>query len=93
MEKFKDTIVVSRIISDVMKAKGIGMFRTFRVGDLLWGYEDPLLKELKQFVSDDHFGLFYKVSSIKPLTLNTKAESFCSACASDMNDSNHVSCL
>uniref|UniRef100_A0A8C1NRX4 Scavenger receptor class B, member 2c n=1 Tax=Cyprinus carpio TaxID=7962 RepID=A0A8C1NRX4_CYPCA len=60
MEKFKDTIVVSRIISDVMKAKGIGMFRTFRVGDLLWGYEDPLLKELKQFVSDDHFGLFYK---------------------------------
>uniref|UniRef100_A0A8C2JHB8 Scavenger receptor class B, member 2c n=1 Tax=Cyprinus carpio TaxID=7962 RepID=A0A8C2JHB8_CYPCA len=30
------------------------------IGDLLWGYEDPLLKELKQFVSDDHFGLFYK---------------------------------
>uniref|UniRef100_A0A672PZC5 Scavenger receptor class B, member 2c n=1 Tax=Sinocyclocheilus grahami TaxID=75366 RepID=A0A672PZC5_SINGR len=63
MEKFKDTLLVSRIISDVMKAKGIGMFRTFRVGDLLWGYEDPLLKELKQFVPDDHFGLFFKVSS------------------------------
>ncbi|XP_016325649.1 lysosome membrane protein 2-like [Sinocyclocheilus anshuiensis] len=63
MEKFKDTLLVSRIISDVMKAKGIGMFRTFRVGDLLWGYEDPLLKELKQFVSDDHFGLFFKKNS------------------------------
>ncbi|XP_026091152.1 lysosome membrane protein 2-like [Carassius auratus] len=60
MEKYKDTVLISRIISDVMKAKGIGMFKTFRVGDLLWGYEDPLLKELKQFVSDDHFGLFYK---------------------------------
>lgn len=63
MEKFKDTFSVKRIISDLMKANGIGIFRTFRVGDLLWGYEDPLLKVIKPMVEmDDHFGLFYKVS-------------------------------
>lgn len=61
MEKFKDTFSVKRIISDLMKANGIGIFRTFRVGDLLWGYEDPLLKVIKPMVEmDDHFGLFYK---------------------------------
>ncbi|KAF4099000.1 lysosome membrane protein 2c [Onychostoma macrolepis] len=61
MEKFKDTFSVKRIISDLMIANGIGIFRTFRVGDLLWGYEDPLLKIIKHVVEmDDHFGLFYK---------------------------------
>ncbi|KAK2872218.1 hypothetical protein Q8A67_022115 [Cirrhinus molitorella] len=62
MEKYKDTFLIARIISDLMKAKGISLFGTFRVGDLLWGYEDPLLQELKRarIVQDDHFGLFYK---------------------------------
>lgn len=59
MEKYKDSIL-ARLISDLMKAKGVGVFETFRVGDLLWGYEDPLLKELHMLVPDDHFGLFYK---------------------------------
>lgn len=63
MEKFKDHAVISRIISDLMRSMSIGVFGTFRVGDLLWGYEDPLLKALKLFVPDDHFGLFYKVTS------------------------------
>ncbi|XP_065099686.1 lysosome membrane protein 2c [Paramisgurnus dabryanus] len=62
MERFKDAVIMSRIIHDLMLSKGIGVFGTFRVGDLLWGYEDPLLKDLKKFVPtlDDNFGLFYK---------------------------------
>ncbi|XP_067231943.1 lysosome membrane protein 2c [Chanodichthys erythropterus] len=62
MEKYKDTFLVSRIISDLMKSLSVGVFKTFSVGDLLWGYEDPLLKEFKVFepALDDHFGLFYK---------------------------------
>ncbi|KAL0163469.1 hypothetical protein M9458_042865, partial [Cirrhinus mrigala] len=61
MEKFKDTFLISRFISDLMKANDVGIFGTFRVGDLLWGYEDPLLKLIKRvYPIDDHFGLFYK---------------------------------
>lgn len=62
MEKFKDSIL-SRVISDLMKSMSVGVFKTFRVGDLLWGYEDPLLKKLKVFdpLLDIYFGLFYKV--------------------------------
>ncbi|XP_067278858.1 lysosome membrane protein 2c [Pseudorasbora parva] len=62
MEKYTDSLI-RRIISDLMKSKDVGIFTTHRVGDLLWGYEDPLLKMLKVFkilVPDDHFGLFYK---------------------------------
>lgn len=62
MEKCKDHPFISRIISDMMISMSIGVFGTFRVADLLWGYEDPLLKVVKLFVPipDDHFGLFYK---------------------------------
>ncbi|KAA0719668.1 Lysosome membrane protein 2 85 kDa lysosomal membrane sialoglycoprotein [Triplophysa tibetana] len=61
MEKFQDHPVIGRLIADLMRSMGVGVFGTFRVGDLLWGYEDPLLKALKIFGPlDDHFGLFYK---------------------------------
>ncbi|XP_051536921.1 lysosome membrane protein 2c [Myxocyprinus asiaticus] len=63
MDRYKDNPIINRVISDLMKSMSIGVFGTFRVGDLLWGYEDPLLKALKPFVSDDHFGLFYKKNS------------------------------
>ncbi len=65
MEKFKDTFSVKRIISDLMKANGIGIFRTFRVGDLLWGYEDPLLKVIKPMVEmDDHFDFSIRLVAV-----------------------------
>ncbi|XDV38003.1 hypothetical protein PO909_007495 [Leuciscus waleckii] len=61
METFKDSLV-RRLIVDLMISKGVGVFETFRVGALLWGYEDPLLKALKILKPEleDHFGLFYK---------------------------------
>ncbi|XP_043090315.1 lysosome membrane protein 2c isoform X2 [Puntigrus tetrazona] len=50
-----------RFVSDLMTSHNVGLFGTFRVGDLLWGYEDPLLKLIQTFIPmDDHFGLFYK---------------------------------
>lgn len=47
-----------------MRGTGQGLFTTRTVGELLWGYEDGLLKALKIFDPelDDVFGLFYKVS-------------------------------
>ncbi|TRY97130.1 hypothetical protein DNTS_032786 [Danionella cerebrum] len=60
MTRFKDSML-SRIIADLMKWKSVGLFGTYTVRDLLWGYEDPLLKALQTFVKlDDHFGLFYQ---------------------------------
>ena len=63
MEKFKDSSFEARMISDYMKSTGEGLFTTHTVGELLWGYEDGLLKALKilQPDLDDVFGLFYKV--------------------------------
>ncbi|KAI4887791.1 hypothetical protein NFI96_005766 [Prochilodus magdalenae] len=64
MEKFKDHSFVSRLISDLMTSGGIGLFVTRPVGELLWGYEDPLLKYLHTIDPslDDHFGLFYQMN-------------------------------
>ncbi len=47
-----------------MKGTNEGLFTTRTVGELLWGYEDGLLKALKSVDPglDDVFGLFYKVS-------------------------------
>uniref|UniRef100_A0A671RTK7 Lysosome membrane protein 2-like n=1 Tax=Sinocyclocheilus anshuiensis TaxID=1608454 RepID=A0A671RTK7_9TELE len=60
MEKAKGRWFES-FVSALMKSNNIGVFGTFRVGDLLWGYEDPLLKLIKKLITmDDHFGLFYK---------------------------------
>lgn len=63
MEKFKDHSVVANVISAYMRGTGERLFTTRTVGELLWGYEDGLLKALRvvQPDLDDVFGLFYKV--------------------------------
>ena len=48
------------------------LFLTLSIHDILWGYEDNLLKKVKEEAAkfgihldlDDHFGLFYNVSLI-----------------------------
>lgn len=62
MERFKENKLVANLISAYMRANGIGLFSTHTVGELLWGYEDGLLKALKVVEPelDDFFGLFYK---------------------------------
>ncbi|XP_054896466.1 lysosome membrane protein 2c isoform X1 [Poeciliopsis prolifica] len=62
MEKFKDSVIAANLISAYMRSSGIGLFTTRTVGELLWGYEDGLLKALKLFDPelDKFFGLFYK---------------------------------
>ncbi|XP_070845166.1 lysosome membrane protein 2c [Chaetodon trifascialis] len=62
MEKFKDHSILANLISSYMKATDEGLFTTHTVGELLWGYEDGLLKALKTMQPDldDVFGLFYK---------------------------------
>lgn len=56
--------VLANLISSYMRSLGVGLFTTRTVGELLWGYEDGLLKTVKllQPGLDDVFGLFYKVS-------------------------------
>lgn len=63
MEKFKDSPLEANLISAYMKSASEGLFSTHTVGELLWGYEDALLKALKVLRPelDDVFGLFYKV--------------------------------
>lgn len=65
MEKFKDDVVAANLISSYMKGTGQGLFTTRTVGELLWGYEDGLLKALKILKPelDDVFGLFYKTNA------------------------------
>lgn len=55
---------MANLISSYMKSLGVGLFTTHTVGELLWGYEDSLLKAVRRFQPqlDDVFGLFYKVS-------------------------------
>lgn len=62
---FKDHTVLSNIISSYMRSTGEGLFATRSVGELLWGYQDGLLKALKLMEPslDDVFGLFYKVGA------------------------------
>ncbi|XP_068429658.1 lysosome membrane protein 2c isoform X2 [Clinocottus analis] len=62
MEQFKDHSIIANLISSYMKSTGEGLFTTRTVGELLWGYEDGLLKALQilQPDLDDVFGLFYK---------------------------------
>ncbi|CAN9504933.1 unnamed protein product [Ophioblennius macclurei] len=62
MEKFKGDSLFANLISAYMRSQSEGLFVTRTVGELLWGYEDGLLKALKVLSPelDDVFGLFYK---------------------------------
>ncbi|XP_076020009.1 lysosome membrane protein 2c [Genypterus blacodes] len=62
MEQFKNQSFFANLISSYMKSLDEGLFTTRTVGELLWGYEDELLKALKAMKPelDDVFGLFYK---------------------------------
>ncbi|KAJ0057089.1 hypothetical protein NL108_002022, partial [Boleophthalmus pectinirostris] len=62
MDKFKNEPIFANLISAYMRSLGEGLFTTQTVGELLWGYEDELLKTLKKLQPDidDVFGLFYK---------------------------------
>lgn len=70
MERFKNNSVLANLISSYMTYSEEGLFTTRTVGELLWGYEDSLLKALKTVEPelDDVFGLFYKVS-LKPMNM------------------------
>ncbi|XP_061822459.1 lysosome membrane protein 2c [Nerophis lumbriciformis] len=62
MERFKDHPSLARLISDFMRDKEEGLFTTRTVGQLLWGYLDPLLQAVHVFQPDVDpvFGLFSK---------------------------------
>ncbi|KAI3362347.1 hypothetical protein L3Q82_012650, partial [Scortum barcoo] len=62
MEKFKANAFMASLISAYMRSSSEGLFTTRTVGELLWGYEDGLLRALKAFRPelDSVFGLFYK---------------------------------
>lgn len=65
MTMFKDRPLLANVISSYMRGSNEGLFATRSVGELLWGYEDGLLKALKVLEPslDDVFGLFYKVGA------------------------------
>ncbi|TDH01972.1 hypothetical protein EPR50_G00168370 [Perca flavescens] len=65
MEQFKDQAFFANLISSYMKGTGEGLFTTHTVGELLWGYEDGLLKAFRTLKPDldDVFGLFYKTNA------------------------------
>lgn len=54
--------MIASLISAYMTFNNIGLFSSHTVGELLWGYEDPLLKAVKKVdpTIDNFFGLFYK---------------------------------
>uniref|UniRef100_A0A665V358 Lysosome membrane protein 2-like n=1 Tax=Echeneis naucrates TaxID=173247 RepID=A0A665V358_ECHNA len=64
MELFKDHVFLANVISSYMRYQETSLFTTHTVGELLWGYEDGLLKTFKtlHLYVDDVFGLFYKTN-------------------------------
>uniref|UniRef100_W5KRP1 Lysosome membrane protein 2-like n=1 Tax=Astyanax mexicanus TaxID=7994 RepID=W5KRP1_ASTMX len=64
MEMYKDSMF-AWAIADLMTGFNVELFVTRTVGELLWGYEDILLKELKKLKPslDPYFGLFYKMNT------------------------------
>lgn len=65
--KFQDESFWAGLISAYMRSNKEGLFTNRSVGELLWGYKDPLLASLQTFDHslDDMFGLFYKVKTIE----------------------------
>lgn len=71
------------MISSIMRSSKEGLFDTRSVSELLWGYQDPLLKTLKTLDHnlDDMFGLFYKVKTreiilVRTITIKTTPAHF-----------------
>ena len=66
--------MVEKILSVVQDQE---LFLTLSIHDILWGYEDNLLKKVKEVAAtfhvhldlDDHFGLFYNVSLISVILI------------------------
>ncbi|XP_071087772.1 scavenger receptor class B member 1-like [Haliotis cracherodii] len=61
--------VVKEITNLILEALGGNLYEKYTVWDMVWGYEDPLLKIIKDdilgafnlsYTLDDHFGFFYK---------------------------------
>lgn len=71
MTMFKDQSFLAGLISSYMRSLNEGLFATRSVGELLWGYEDGLLKALKTMEPslDTVFGLFYKVKTIEMILI------------------------
>ena len=51
------------VVNFILDSTDEHLFINLTVGDLMWGYEDSLLKKVKGFglPVDDKFGLFYNV--------------------------------
>uniref|UniRef100_A0A672IG64 Scavenger receptor class B, member 2c n=1 Tax=Salarias fasciatus TaxID=181472 RepID=A0A672IG64_SALFA len=62
MNKVKDSFWKSSVVSLLMNSVGSGLFTTRTVDELLWGYEDPLLRRVAATSPDVEavFGLMYK---------------------------------
>ncbi|XP_035463215.2 lysosome membrane protein 2 isoform X1 [Scophthalmus maximus] len=62
MNKVKDSFWKSSMVSIWMNSFGTSLFTTLTVDELLWGYEDPLLKRISATSPDVEkvFGLMYK---------------------------------
>lgn len=63
---------IQTIAELVLEAVGEHLFINLTVADLLWGYEDVLLKDIEKLLNslhinvtlDDRFGLFYNVRKL-----------------------------
>lgn len=62
MNKVKGSFFKATMASVMMNSLGVGLFTTQTVDELLWGYEDPLLKRIASSSPDveKDFGLMYK---------------------------------
>ncbi|XP_053559378.1 lysosome membrane protein 2 [Bombina bombina] len=65
LEMFKNNKVLKPIIEGTLKTYNEGVFITRSVHELLWGYRDPVLAVVHNFIKNvsDTFGLFYKMNT------------------------------
>lgn len=63
MTKVKGSFLKSSMVAIWMNSFNSGLFTTRTVHELLWGYEDPLLRRVSSTSPDVEkvFGLMYKV--------------------------------